>query len=163
MLNSHLWGGLFWHVDPPYFGFPRSGLFQKKRQPLASPGFQELHSFLPWLSLPPHWIQLPTGGHGTSEQNIRLTYANLVPTLCDTTWLCWMTNHHYSLLCISCSSELGLGGLSWEYLFKKGREPTLHIAINQCSHANIIMVVENTQTFGYWLLMSETHRDDCCK
>lgn len=63
MLNSHLWGGLFWHVHPPHLGFPRGGLLQKTRQPLASPGFQELHSLLPWLSLPPHWIQLPANTH----------------------------------------------------------------------------------------------------
>lgn len=57
--NPHLWGGLLWHVDLPHLGFPRGCLLQEKRQPLTSPGFSELHSFLPWLSLPPHWIQLP--------------------------------------------------------------------------------------------------------
>lgn len=70
-VNPHLWGGLLWYVDPPHLGFSRGGLFQKKRQPLASPGFEELHSFLPWLSLPPHWIQLPAQWHSTSEHHIR--------------------------------------------------------------------------------------------
>ncbi len=69
-VNAHLWGGLLWYVDPPHLGFPRGGLFQKKRQPLVSPGFEELHSFLPWLSLPPHWIQLPAQWHSTSEHHI---------------------------------------------------------------------------------------------
>lgn len=68
--NPHLWGGLLWHVDLPHLGFPRGGLFQKKRQPLASPGFGELHSYLPWLSLPPHWIQLPAQWNSTSEHHI---------------------------------------------------------------------------------------------
>lgn len=61
-VTSHLWGRLLWHVDLPHRGFPRGGLFQKKRQPLASPGFGELHRVLPGLSLPPHRIQLPAGG-----------------------------------------------------------------------------------------------------
>lgn len=83
-LNSHLWGGLFWHVHPPHLGFPRGGLLQKTRQPLASPGFQELHSFLPWLSLPPHWIQLPADRHITyTTLNTRLACAALITNAVD--------------------------------------------------------------------------------
>lgn len=66
-MSDHLWGGLLWHVDLPHLGFPRGGLFQKKRQPLASPGLSELHSVFPWLSLPPHWIQLPARWHSSTQ------------------------------------------------------------------------------------------------
>lgn len=80
IFKSHLWGGLFWHVHPPYLGFPRGGLLQKTRQPLASPGFQELHSLLPWLSLPPHWIQLPAERYIPLTLNTMLTSASFTTT-----------------------------------------------------------------------------------
>lgn len=58
--GTHLTAGrwLFGHVHLPHQGFPRGGLFQKKRQPLAFQGFGKLHIH-PWIRLPPHWIQLP--------------------------------------------------------------------------------------------------------
>lgn len=56
--SVYLVGWFLRHIAPPQLGFPRSSLFQEKRQLLAFRGFGKLHHE-PRKSLPPHWIQQP--------------------------------------------------------------------------------------------------------
>lgn len=54
----YLVGWFLRHIASPQLGFPRSSLFQEKRQLLAFRGFGKFHHE-PRKSLPPHWIQQP--------------------------------------------------------------------------------------------------------
>lgn len=56
--SGYLVGWFLRHIAPPQLGFPRSSLFQEKRQLLAFRGFGNLHHE-PRKSLPPHWIRQP--------------------------------------------------------------------------------------------------------